>query len=51
MCDIDGDYPKFFAWCEFCETYAGGFNADEYAAELTANKTDEVYDRVKNHGW
>jgi len=48
VCIIDGDYPKFFAWCDTCKDYAEGFNADEYAADYMGGLIDDTYDRVKD---
>jgi hypothetical protein len=40
ICVIDGDFPKYFAWCEVCKDYAEGFNCVEYAAEVMADIAD-----------
>ena len=34
-CVIDGDFPKFFAWCEECSDYAEGFDGDAYARNVS----------------
>ena len=36
-CIADGDYPKFFCWCDECDDYAAGFDPTEYAAIVLAN--------------
>ena len=41
-CIIDGEYPKFFAWCETCADYAEGFDCLEYSADWMGDKIDEV---------
>ena len=42
MCTIDGDYPKFHAWCETCSDYAKGFDPFEHAADFMGSKIDEA---------
>ena len=36
ICVVDGDYPKFFCWCDVCHNYAKGFNDAKYAADCLA---------------
>lgn len=48
LCTIDGEYPKFDAWCDTCKNYAEGFDCLEYAAEHLGNKIDYIYDMMKN---
>ena len=48
LCFIDGDYPKFFAYCDTCRDYAEGFDATEYATDYISSKIDEVHDRMKD---
>lgn len=49
-CTIDGDYPKYFAWCDTCRDYADGFDAHEHAADVMGNLIDSTYDRMKDEG-
>ena len=39
LCNVDGEYPKFFAWCETCNDYAD-CNMSEYTADYLATKID-----------
>lgn len=34
---IEGDYPKYYAWCYHCNDYAEGFDPQEHAI-------DKIYD-------
>ena len=34
ICEVDGDFPKYFAWCDECEDYAEGFDADDCARDM-----------------
>ncbi len=45
ICCIDGEYPRFFAWCEECQDYAEGFDACDHAAEWMAGQIDAAMDR------
>ena len=47
-CEISGEYPKFFAHCDFCNTYAKGFNPTEYAGEVLSSRIDDNYDQPKD---
>lgn len=40
ICTVDGDMPRYFAWCEVCHDYVGGFDGDEYAREVMAGIAD-----------
>ena len=40
ICAVDGEFPRFFAWCETCHDYAGGFDDVEYAQEFAADIAD-----------
>lgn len=44
---IDGEYPKFFAYCDNCSDYVDSdrFDAYEYAGEYMANLYDSYRDR------
>jgi len=44
MCQVDGEYPKFFAWCDECNDYAEGFDAFDYAADWMGDAIDQVMD-------
>ncbi len=46
-CEIDGEYPKYFAWCDICNNYAVGFDEHEYANDYLSTKIDEAKDRRK----
>lgn len=47
-CLIDGEYPKFFAWCDTCGDYAKGFDVFEYGREYTANTIDAAMARYED---
>lgn len=40
-CGIDGEYPKYFAWCDECGDYDKGFNCEEHAADVMSARIDE----------
>jgi len=40
ICVIDGDFPRYFAWCETCKDYAEGFDDHLYAQEVMASIAD-----------
>lgn len=40
-CDVDGDYPKFFAFCEYCNDYAD-FDMIEYGVNWITNKHEGI---------
>jgi hypothetical protein len=48
ICIVDGEYPKFFAWCDTCHDYASGFDAFDYAVDYISVKADLVYDMMRN---
>jgi hypothetical protein len=48
ICIIDGEFPKFFAWCDTCHDYADGFDASDYAADYMGGLIDDAYDRMKD---
>ena len=50
ICTIDGDPPKFFAWCDVCNDYAEGFDPLEYASEREASLVDYIYDKIRDDG-
>ncbi len=41
-CQVDGEYPKFFAWCWECNDYAEGFDVCDYGADWMGNAIDEA---------
>lgn len=41
---VDGDYPKFFAWCDTCGDYAKGYNP----VDTTSDMIDQVMMRRKD---
>lgn len=47
ICEVDGDYPKYFAWCDTCSDYAEGFDGDEYAADVLAGTIDAAKEERK----
>lgn len=49
-CVIDGEYPKFFAWCDTCKDYAQGFDCFKYAADYYGDLIDQTYDNIKDRG-
>lgn len=38
-CQVDGEYPKFFAWCERCNDYAT-YDMDCYSADWYADQIE-----------
>ena len=46
-CIIDGDYPKFFCYCDTCHNYAEGFDATEYAADYMGAQMDHAVDMME----
>lgn len=40
ICQIDGEMPRYFAYCDGCQDYAGGFDSNEYAREVMADIAD-----------
>ena len=40
ICAIDGDFPRYFAWCETCKDYAGGFDSEAYSQEVMGDIAD-----------
>jgi len=45
-CQADGDFPKFFAWCDVCNDYAA-YDMDNYAADWMANEIDSAELRME----
>jgi hypothetical protein len=45
-CMVDGEFPKFFAWCDTCDDYAAGFGADELN-QYAANRVDNPPERER----
>lgn len=39
---IEGEYPKFIAWCDNCNDYVEGFDPIDYAREFIADLADSV---------
>ena len=48
VCIVDGEYPKFFCYCDECRDYAEGFDCLEFAADYMADLTDYYYDQYKD---
>lgn len=44
LCQVDGEFPKFFAWCDTCNDYAD-YDMSEYAADYLATKIDAAHER------
>ena len=36
VCEVDGDFPKYYTWCLECNDYAKGFDGSDYAADIAA---------------
>ena len=49
LCDVDGEFPKFFAWCESCNDYAT-YNMDEYNADYYSRMIDNIHETKKYEG-
>lgn len=48
ICQIEGEFPKFFAWCDTCNDYADADSAvDEYTADYLAAQIDKAHERSK----
>lgn len=45
-CQVDGEFPKFFAWCDTCDDYAS-CDMSEYTANYLASRIDDAHDRSK----
>ena len=43
--EIDGDYPKVFAWCNTCNDYAEGVNCEEIVRDQLIHQADMLEDR------
>jgi hypothetical protein len=39
-CKVDGNFPKYFCWCDTCNDYARGFEEKEYAADEIGRRID-----------
>lgn len=48
VCCVDGDFPKFFAWCDTCDDYADGFDCLDYAQDVYAGMIDAAHDRARD---
>lgn len=46
-CDIDGEFPKFCAWCETCNDYAEGDGVKDYTEDWFASKIDALHERSR----
>ncbi|MBA7470156.1 hypothetical protein ES707_05434 [subsurface metagenome] len=44
LCCVDGEFPKFFAWCDMCNDYAS-CDMGEYTENWLATKTDEAHEK------
>lgn len=44
---VDGEYPKFIAWCDTCNDYAD-CDMHNYTADWMGTRIDEAYDRVRD---
>ena len=40
ICSIEGDMPEYFATCDWCNDYAGGFDGGEYARRVCEDIAD-----------
>ena len=47
ICQIDGEFPKFFAYCDNCQDYVDDKDIDEYTADYLASEIDRAYERSK----
>lgn len=47
LCQVDGEFPKFFAWCDTCNDYAD-YDMTEYAADYLATKIDAAHERQRD---
>jgi hypothetical protein len=41
VCQVDGEFPKFFAWCSCCDDYAT-YDMDRYASDWMANDIENA---------
>lgn len=46
-CQIDREFPKFFAWCYTCQDYAEGDDIEEYTKDWLASGIDKARERSK----
>ena len=44
ICQIDGEFPKFFAYCDNCQNYV---DVDDYTADYLASEIDRAYEKSK----
>lgn len=44
---VDGEYPKFFAWCDTCNDYADS-DMCAYTADWMGDRIDRAYDEWKD---
>lgn len=43
-CQIEGEYPVFYAWCNVCHKLADGFDPVEYAVNKYSEENDTDYE-------
>lgn len=48
---IEGEWPRFYAYCSECSRTIAGFDELEYAADYQSSLIDSVYDRMKEEGY
>ena len=44
-CEIEGEFPKFDAWCWNCNDYAN-YDLSEYTADWLAAEMDRIYNKL-----
>lgn len=44
ICQVDGEFPKFFAWCDICEDYV---DVEDYTVDYFAAQIDKAHERSK----
>lgn len=44
ICQIDGEFPKFSAWCDNCRDYV---NVEDYTVDYHTGLIDRAYERSK----
>ena len=47
VCCVDGDPPRWWAWCDECDDYAEGFDGMEHEGDRMAALADVAKDRRK----
>ncbi len=40
ICRVDGDFPRYLAWCYECNDYPAGFDGSEYARNIAEGIAD-----------